>query len=393
MPVRFTFSVLAMKLVLGIALFSVVSPVHAESPRPRAAAELSPEAPYRAEQSRRATYRVDFRVAVTAPQGTEKLRVWLPLPTSDNAQKISQRHLKTFPRSVTPSIQQEPLYGNTFAYFEFDDPKGAQLITHRFQATIPQLDWNVDYGAVSQPEHWPSAFDKYRRDDPRIDPSGQLDEVIDQIIQQAPTADPADRLLASMGWIDRNLIYDHAVASLEADPVHGLTHRRGHCSDYHGLCQTLSREAGYPSRVTYGLQMFDKASPSHCKLEVFLPPHGWVSYDLSETQKLVKRLAGDASLTPDQQNYRIEAVRERTRRGFRENTWLRVTRGTHYPLAPAADAGPVPVVRTIYAEADGEPLPDPDPSNPNEERFAWMTIHRVDGDGHAKRFQQLEPSP
>jgi hypothetical protein len=30
-------------------------------------------------------------------------------------------------------------------------------------------------------------------------------------------------------------------------------------------------------------------------------------------------------------------------------------------------------VRTIYAEADGVALPDPDPSDPGETTFAWMT--------------------
>lgn len=386
MPLRVTlpFAILVSAWGIGSA--------QADAPDREGSAELSPAMPYQAKTSRTATYQVDFRVAVTAPHGTEKLRVWLPLPTSDSVQQVSQRHLKTFPRELEPTIQTEPIYGNRFAYFEFDHPTGAQLITHQFRAAIPQLDWNVDYETVFQPERWPAAFDKYQRADPRLGGSSQLDEAMDQVAGMATTQRPTDQFLASLRWIDQNLSYDHAVASLEADPMHGLVHRRGHCSDYHGLCQTLSREVGYPSRVTYGLQMFDKASPSHCKLEVFLPPHGWVSYDLSETQKMVQEISSDTSLSPAEQQNRIAAVRQRTRRGFRENTWLRVTRGTHYPLAPPAEASRVPVVRTIYAEADGTPLAEPDPSNPNQKRFAWMTIHRVDGDDAAKQFQELDAS-
>jgi hypothetical protein len=36
----------------------------------------------------------------------------------------------------------------------------------------------------------------------------------------------------------------------------------------------------------------------------------------------------------------------------------------------------VPVVRTIYAEADGFALPEPDPANADKREFAWMTVHR-----------------
>ncbi len=44
-----------------------------------------------------------------------------------------------------PIIDSEPEFGNTFAYFEFDSPDGAQLISHQFTAKISQLDWDVDY--------------------------------------------------------------------------------------------------------------------------------------------------------------------------------------------------------------------------------------------------------
>jgi hypothetical protein len=50
------------------------------------------------------------------------------------------------------------------------------------------------------------------------------------------------------------------------------------------------------------------------------------------------------------------------------------TKGTDYDLAPPARKR-VPVVRTIYVEADGESLPDPDPADPKQRAFAWMTLH------------------
>jgi hypothetical protein len=43
------------------------------------------------------------------------------------------------------------------------------------------------------------------------------------------------------------------------------------------------------------------------------------------------------------------------------------------------------VVRTLYAEADGVALPDPDPANPQKKEFAWMTAHRFTPD-HAVEY-------
>jgi len=183
----------------------------------------------------------------------------------------------------------------------------------------------------------------------------------------------------AMKWVDENLTYNHGDASLRADPSFAFRKRHGHCSDYHGLCAALGRALGSPTRVTYGLMLFPKNSPSHCRTEAFLPPYGWVSFDVSETQLLVARIQKDKKLTPEEEDRLIQAAQARLTHGFRENSWLLQTRGTNYQLAPKA-VGPVPVVRTAYIEADGEVLPDPDPADPGARRFAWMTVHRFTAD-------------
>ncbi len=343
----------------------------------RAEADL----PYRARRRDPVVHEVDFSVVVTPPYHTKVLKVWLPLPQSDAGQEVSDSELSTFPLEVTPQIATEPVYGNRFAYFEFAKPEGAQIIRHKFRAKVWDLDWGVDPARITAVERWPDDFAPYLRPQ-TITREKEFADLVQQIVSKRTTA--AQDMFAVMDWVDANLKYDHAEASLRADAEHAFARLCGHCSDYHGLCATMGRTLGYPTRVTYGLSLFPKNSPSHCKLEAFLPPYGWVSFDVSETQKLVRSIAGDAQLSDADKERLTAAARRRLKRGFRENSWLLVTKGTDYELAPKASA-PVAVVRTIYAEADGEPLPDPDPANEQKREFAWMTVHQYKAD---RKFAQ-----
>ena len=341
------------------------------------APQLDPNQPYTATRSNAVNYEVDFRVIVTAPQGTKRLRVWVPVPQDDHGQQISGSEWSSFPTELRPSFASEPLFGNRFAYFEFQNPQGAQILRHRFKAKVWQLDWNIDSSKVVRVSRWPEAFDQYRRSERGIIVDDRFKKLAGELTTGTRT--PAEELAAVMDWANNTLTYDHSATSLTAQALHALTRKRGDCSDYHGVCSSLSRALNLPTRVAYGLHLFPKNLPSHCKLEAYLPPYGWVSFDVSETQRLLKIINADPQLsTADKQALARTAV-ERLRRGFRDNTWLLHSRGTDYELAPKASQK-VPLISTIYAEADGQPLPLPDPADPTKREFALMTAHQYTAD-------------
>src|SRR5262245_47559217 len=97
---------------------------------------LDPAMPYRAEMSNPVTYEVDFSVVVTPPYHTKTLKVWLPMPQTDAAQRVTEGELTSFPIDVEPRVATEPVFGNRFAYFEFDHPEGAQVIRHTFSVKV-----------------------------------------------------------------------------------------------------------------------------------------------------------------------------------------------------------------------------------------------------------------
>ena len=372
---------LALCLAMMVAAW-LVDRASAQAPPSEVFADA--DQPYIGALSRPVTYEVDFSAVVTPPVHCKLLRVWMPVPPSDRLQQVTDSTFSTFPMAAKPKVGVEPVYGNKFAFFEFDHPQGAQIIRHRFRVTTHEVHWGVDPAKVTAVNDWPAGFQPYRRQVAPVASTQPFRDVLKDV-QGGPNSSAVTSLFGAMDWIDRHLTYDHEHASLCADAGFAFANLRGHCSDYHGLCQTMGRSLGYPTRVTYGINLFPRNSPSHCKLEAYLPPYGWVSFDISETQKMIAAIGADARLTDAQKKVLAEAARVRLKNGFRDSTWMLWTRGTHYDLAPPAASGPVHVVRTIWAEADGKALPDPDPANSRQREYGWMTVHAYKAD-HAVRY-------
>lgn len=337
-----------------------------------------PTQPYTARLLNPVTYDVDFSVVVTPPYKTKVLRVWIPIPVSDAAQQVESSELAAFPVPAKPVISDEPVYGNRFAYFEFHSPQGGQIIRHRFRIRCAELRWNIDPQKVIAVKEWPTSFDRYRQTDSQaVVVDDRFRNLLTDIVP-APE-NPSKDLTSVMKWVHQNFEYDHHDASLRASSEHALEKHRGHCSDYHSFCASMGRAMGVPTRVTYGINTFPKNSPSHCKLEAYLAPYGWVSFDVSETQKLIADIRNHKDWTAEQREQFVQRAEARLTGGFRDNTWYLQTRGTDYDLAPPASRR-VSVVRTAYIEADGVPLPEPDPADKTQTGFSWMTVHEYRSD-------------
>jgi transglutaminase-like putative cysteine protease len=336
-------------------------------------AALNPNLPYQAEKSNPVTYDVDFSAIVTAPYKTKLLRVWLPLPQSDAGQEVTEGVISTSPIKVEPKIGSEKVFGNTFAYFEFKEPQGAQIIRHTFKVKVSELRWNIDPNKIVSVATWPQSFECYLKGEAQaVVTDDRFTKLLGEIVPQK--GNPLKDMSTVMDWVIKGFTYDHDDASLHASSAWALEKRHGHCSDYHGFCSAMGRLLNSPTRVTYGINPFPKNSPSHCKMEAFLPPYGWVSFDVSETQNLLALIAKSTELDEAGRQRLSGVAKERLIRGFRDNTWFAQTRGTDYDLEPAASKRAA-VVRTIYAEADGNALEDCDAANKNQKTFSWMTSH------------------
>ena len=353
---------------------------------------LDPDLPYQAARSNPVTYDVDFSAVVTPPYKSKVLRVWLPLPQSDAGQEVTEGGLSTFPMKVEPRIGAEPVYGNRFAYFEFHNAEGAQIVRHQFKVKVWELRWNLDPEKVVAVSDWPASFDPYRKGESQaVVIDDRFDALLKGIVPER--GNPLNDMAAVMDWEIKEFKYQHGDASLHASSVWAMEKRHGHCSDYHGFCSAMGRLLGTPTRVTYGMNPFPKNSPSHCKMEAYLPPYGWVSFDVSETQNLMAAIGKAEGLDDAARQKLLAAAKARLVGGYRDNTWFVQTRGTDYDLEPKA-AQRAAVVRTIYAEADGVAIPDCDAADKDRREYTWMTVQKFVPDRPVtypfKDFKSLE---
>ncbi|MCI0380510.1 MAG: transglutaminase domain-containing protein [Gemmataceae bacterium] len=364
--------------VLNTVLFLVTTCIaHSASAAFAQAQALDPDLPYQGAKTDAVTFQVDLSAVVTPPYKCKVLKVWMPIPPTDAAQEVSKSAFSSFPMKVEPKIGAEKTYGNRFAYFEFHHPQGAQIVRHQFQVKTWQIDWNVDFAKVQKVERWPSAFDPYLRGERLVPVDERFGQLAMAIVPKKSNA--AQDMAKVMDWVNDTLVFSHQECSLQGSAIHALEKRTGHCSDYHGLCTALGRNLGYPTRIVYGINPYPKNSPSHCKLEAYLPPYGWVAFDVSDTQNLIAKIRKDDKLDDVRRIRLVATARDRLVKGFRDNTWFLQTRGSGYDLEPPAKEK-VAVVRTIYAEADGVAYAEPDPANLKQSAFSWMTVHHYSAD-------------
>ena len=363
------------RLGLSLALVGALTTMALRADEP---AGLDPNLPCQGALSEPVTYQVDFAAVVTPPFKCKVLKVWMPIPPSDKVQTVTGGKLSAFPLKVEPILGKEKLYGNQFAYFEFKNPQGAQIVRHQFTIKTHEVNWNIDPKKVTVVDGWAPGFDRYLRGE-RFIPvkDDRVSKILGDILPRR--SNPASDLTQVMEWVNKTMEYSHKECSLQGSALFALDKKTGHCSDYHGLCTALGRSLGYPTRIAYGINPYPKNSPSHCKLEAFLPPYGWVMFDVSETQQMIAKLKKDETLDERSKKQLITAAGVRLARGFRDNTWFMQTRGSDYDLEPPAK-NRAAVVRTIYAEADGLPYAEPDPANPQLKSFTWMTVHDYTAD-------------
>lgn len=239
---------------------------------------------------------VTWEFEVTAVDGAESFRLWVPYPVSDANQDIGA----------------EAVSGNYKSYEVVDDPasktKYLAAVWEKVTET-PRLifSFHVDSHYSKGAPLADGGSDVPAEVKPYLQSSDYIPCVDPGIVADAKeaTASAANLLEKARG------VYDWTIAHTFRNPdvkgcglgraIETLTKANGggKCADISSVFVTVLRAAGVPSRDVFGLRIAGKTGEItgdfHCWSEFYLPGRGWVQADPADVRKamLVERFELD----------------------------------------------------------------------------------------------------
>ena len=290
---------------------------------------------------------VELAVTVAAPDDSKDVRVWIPYPTSDNVQDISNVRIKgNFSHS---GIYREKETGNLALYAEWTTPIKDRAITLTFDATGRELI-RRDFPAVEPAI--PVEIQEYLKSTRFIPTDGKIRDIALSITNDKQKI--SEKARAVYQWVVENTVRDPDVRGCGTGEVEKvLAKRGGKCADISSVFVSIARAAGVPAREVFGLRLGkkdeeDMTSGHHCWAEFYVPGYGWVPADSADVRKIMLVDKLDLKGAKDTINYYFGGV---------EQYRIALARGGRgYYLNPRQNDGPLNYFMYPYAEVNGKSL-------------------------------------
>ena len=287
--------------------------------------------------------RMDFDVSYRTevrdlPAGAERVQVWMPLPSGDEVQALSDVQVHC---SLPHEETREEVYGNRIVHVRARGDSAPFVVEARYHVSRKRsgpLPARLGVGDRS----------KYLRFTPRVRVTDAVEAFAARAVGTARQPMEVGRRVFDA--IVELLTYDKTIPGCgTGDTAWIMRHKRGKCDDFHALFMAVMVSRGIPVRWEQGfpLPLPQEEAPeagrlegdctgAHCWASFFDPEAGWVPVDVSEADKIAPH--GDryfGQLTPNR---------------------FKVSEGRSIVLKPAQGGGPLSTFAFAYAEADGLPL-------------------------------------
>lgn len=282
-----------------------------------------------------------FKYRVEVPASPTSVRLWIPVPGSDEFQTVGVPRVQMTERY---EFRDETQYGNRILYAGLAPsqlPRHIDLeveVERRARLGVPAPDAPFD-GSFDR-----SQFDLWLRANSEVPTGGFVGEAAAQVTEVADSP----RLRSKK-------IFDHLLATFDYD-YRGCTPERqaelgnlavacslktATCTDFHGLFVGYVRSLGVPARFAFGFNVprkpEGKIAGYHCWSEIFLPRVGWYAVDVSEAWKK----------EPSKRDFYFGSI---------DQNRVQFTCGRDIILAPSQAGEPVGKFIFPYAESNGEPF-------------------------------------
>ena len=270
------------------------------------------------------------------PEGSEKLRLWIPVPESDAHQDITSLRIDS---PVGYELHRDPLYRNLYAYLEVDPQQQATPFEIKLRLWVTRRENKValEPGAAGNGSASPAELQRALEPDRLVPTDGLIAQLAAQ--ETRGLTDPLDKARAVYRYVVSTVKYDKSGQGWgRGDALYACNVRKGNCTDFHALFIGMMRASGVPARFEIGFplpadQPAGEIPGYHCWAQFYVEGMGWIPVDASEAWK-----------NPDKRDYFF---------GAHDVNRVLFSRGRDIRFNPAQEAEPLNYFIYPYAEVDG----------------------------------------
>jgi len=300
----------------------------------------SHSAPKGSERARQFEFSYDVTIR-DLPSTARRVRVWIPLATSDENQDVALRK-KSSP--VSARITRDPEFGNRMLYAEIRNPKrptasfSLDYEVTRKEFSKGDLVRLMDYN--HEPVRAPGKVARFLEPDRLVPIDGRMRTLADENTRGKQGA--VEKARALYDYVFHNMRYDKSGTGWgRGDSLWACDAKHGNCSDFHSLFISMMRAEKIPARFEIGFPLPENARQGeipgyHCWAEFYVDGPGWIPVDISEAWK-----------NPSKHDYFF---------GTLDRNRVQFTIGRDLTLSPKQDGEPLNYFVYPYVEVDSKPF-------------------------------------
>jgi hypothetical protein len=306
-------------------------PVRAATDAPANVAPTMPES---------SAFDFSYVMRVNPPSGSSKLRVWMPLPSTDQFQTISELQISS---PLQAQIHMERQNNNRYAYFDVNSGRVPIGFGVRVTFHVVRYERRLDFTSFKVlPGPPPKNIAPFLQSDSLFPVDGSTAKLSQQLTEDV--SDPLEKARRIYDYVTSNISRgDQSPNAGRCDIARALESHQGNCADCHSLFVTLARAAGIPARIEIGFSLPEDQKQGTLAgyqswAEFYVNGLGWIPLDAWESSQ--------------QSGNRHEQFF-----GFLDAHRVMISTGRDIALTPATPAERFRSVAYPYIEADGQASP------------------------------------
>ncbi|MFZ0816416.1 MAG: transglutaminase domain-containing protein [Candidatus Sulfotelmatobacter sp.] len=287
------------------------------------------------------TFRFTYNFTVKdIPSGAKRVRVWIPVPQTDQHQTVRVLSVKA---PVKMRTTQESEYGNKMMYAEIQNPAaGKAEFTLEYKITRREYS-RGNYAQLEKtdlkPSVVPASMSRLIAPDNLIPTDGKIKELAVEVTGSQSGAVAKGK--AAYDYLFTNMRYDKTGTGWgRGDAVWACDSKHGNCTDFHSPFIGMLRADGIPARFDIGFPLPENKDKGdipgyHCWAEFYARKTGWIPVDISEAWK-----------AKEKQDYFFGSV---------DANRVQFSTGRDIALSPKQDGPTLNYFVYPYVEVDGKP--------------------------------------